>query len=56
MKRPAEIITGLVGIVAALVTFGVLDEATAAWVTAGLGLVPGVVTGFVEWFRKRPTA
>lgn len=55
MKHPAEIITGLVGIVAAFVTFGVLGEATAAWITAGLGLVPGIVTSIVEWLRRRPT-
>jgi len=56
MKRPAEIITGLLGIVAALVTFGVLDEENAAWIVAGLGLVPAVVTGAVEWWRKRPSS
>ncbi len=54
MKRPAEIVTALGGVVAALVTFGVLDEPTAAWITLGLGLVPGIVTGVVEWLRKRP--
>lgn len=54
MKHPAEWITLAVALTGALVTFGVLDEPTAAWITAGLGLVPGIVTGVVEWLRRRP--
>lgn len=53
-RRPAEIIAGVIGIVGALVSFGILDEPTGAWITAGVGLVPGIVTAVVEWYRRRP--
>jgi hypothetical protein len=54
VKRPTEIIGGAIILVGALVEWGILDQPTAAWITAGLTPVPGIITAIVEWFRKRP--
>lgn len=53
-ERPTEWAAAIAGIVAALVTFGALDDATGAWITAGTGFLPALVTGFVVWWKKRP--
>lgn len=54
MKHPAEWIAFAVGAIATFVQAGILDEPTGAWLTAGVGLVAGITTGIVEWWRNRP--
>lgn len=53
-RRPTETVAASAGtLVAILVGLG-LDEPTAAWIALGLGLLPGIITSLVEWWRSRP--
>ena len=57
-QRPAEILTGAIGsVLALLVAFGVnLTDDQAAAVLAAVGWVPAIVTAAVELLRTRQPA